>query len=700
MAMPRPDRCERLLVIVWAAGLLCGAACARSSEGVNGDRETQRYEPKKDPQADQALQKAAEVAQSSPKPKAMEAYLDVSRQYAQTTAAQEALYRAGVLAFESGDYLNARKAFNQLLFDNPLFDKALDAKLKLGLSALELHAYRDAYQTLSSLAPRLPPDSAKLALEGAARAAEGAQLYSDSLRLALKLLDEAKTPEEQRLALERLTSLVEGKAGFVEIAEAAQNIPASSPAWPIVTFKLARIYYHLRDWPRLEETLQTFLRQAPQHPFASQAQEMLSRARRRGDTRPKVVGALLQLSGQYKLFGDAVLRGIRLALQGSDVELVVKDTKGDPALAAKAVEELVFDNGAIGILGPLLVDESKRAALVADELQVPILTLTRAERITDWGPNVFRNMLTDAAQADALAQYATKTMGYKSFAVLYPNLPYGIELADQFWDRVVDYGGQIRGAERYGYDQKTFTTEVKKLVGRYYLDDRRDYLERVKEITSSISDPYRRRKALEKLRLSLTPEVDFEALFIPDAWSTVGLIAPALAAEDVITNACDPKDLEKIRKTTGRKDLQTVTLLGSASWSSKKSRNGIPELLERGGKFVMCSIYVDGFFVDSTRPATQRFVSKYQAAYKDEEPPGLLEATGFDSAGMIRKVIDSSGPRTRAEFREQLSALKNFDGATGRTSFNQRREAEKPLFFLTIEREGIREISPTQRPQG
>src|SRR5262249_16934976 len=93
-------------------------------------------------------------------------------------------------------------------------------------------------------------------------------------------------------------------------------------------------------------------------PSSGDALPRPSRPRRRSGTRPKVVGALLQLSGQYKLFGDAVLRGIRLALQGSDIELVVKDTKGDPALAAKAVEELVFDDGAIGILGPLLVDES------------------------------------------------------------------------------------------------------------------------------------------------------------------------------------------------------------------------------------------------------------------------------------------------------------------------------------------------------
>ncbi len=685
--------------VLWGAAALCMGACARSPEGVNGERERPRYQPKKDPAADEALNRAAEAAQTNSKPKAIEAYLNVSKAYAETTAAQEALYRAGVLAFEAGDYVNARKAFNELLYENPLFDKAQDAKLKLGLSALEVHAYRDAYQTLSSVAPRLPADSAKQALEGAERAAEGAQLYADSLRISLKLLDDAKTPQEQQVALDRLTSLIEGKAGFVEIAEAAQNVPTSSPAWPIFTFKLARIYYHLRDWTRLEEMLQSFLRNAPQHPLAPQAQALLSRSRRRSETRPKVVGVVLQLSGQYKLFGDAVLRGIRLALQGSDVELVVKDTQGDPALAGKAVEELAFDDGAIAILGPLLVDESKRAALVADELQVPILTLTRTEKITDFGPNVFRNMLTDAAQADALAQYATKVLGYKNFAVLYPNLPYGIELANQFWDRVGDYGGQMRGAERYAYDQKTFTSEVKKLVGRYYLEDRSDYLDRAKEIGAAVSDPFRKRKALEKLRSSLTPVVDFQALFIPDAWSTVGLIAPALAVEDVITNACDPKDIEKIRKTTG-KDLQTVTLLGSASWSSKKGRTGVPELIERGGKFVMCSVYVDGFFADSSRPATQKFVTKYRGAYKDEEPPGLLEATGFDSAGMIRKVIESSRPRTRGEFREQLAAVKNFEGATGRTSFSQRREAEKPLFFLTIDKDGIREISPTDRPQG
>ena len=275
----------RLCLAVAVSGAL--STCARSPEAVHAREDRPKYEPKKDPAADEALRRASQIAEGSSKQKAAEAYLSVAKAYAETTAAQEALYRAGVLAFESGDYANARKAFNQLLFENPLFDKAQDAKLKLGLAALQVRAYRDAYQTLSSVAPRLSGEEAKTAIAAAGRAAEGAQLYGESLRIALRSVDEAKTAEEQAAAVERLTNLVEGKAGFIDIAEAAQNVRTSSPAWPILTFKLARIYYHLRDWTHLEETLQRFLREAPNHPFAQQAQDLLSRSHRRSEARPR-----------------------------------------------------------------------------------------------------------------------------------------------------------------------------------------------------------------------------------------------------------------------------------------------------------------------------------------------------------------------------------------------------------------------------
>jgi ABC-type branched-subunit amino acid transport system substrate-binding protein len=650
-------------------------------------------EARHDEQADKALAQAIQQAETAPRKQAAESFLAVRKAYPNTTAGQEALYRAGVLFYDSQDYVNARKSFNELLFENPLHPQAQDAKRRLGRAALEVGAYRDAYQMLISQAESAEGPERVQLLEQAAQAAEKAGFFGQALEISVDLAGKAQTPEAQQAAVARVQQLVEGRVGFMDVARVANDLPPSNPAWPVLTFKLARIYYHLRDWTRLEETLNRFLAEAPNHPFAGQARELLARATRRVEVHPKTVGVLLPMTGKYKAVGEAVLRGMKLALSGSDVELVVKDTQGDVNATAQAMEQLAFDEGAIAVLGPITSDESRRAALQAEELQIPLLTLTRQEDITEIGPYVFRNMLTNSAQARAIADFAMKQKGFKSFAMLYPNLPYGVELANDFWDHVVQNGGQVRGAETYDHDQTTFTNEAKKLVGRYYLEDRHDYVEGVREVAQQTSgqDAFRKRKAFEKLKGSVEPIIDFEAIFIPDEWKRVSLVAPALAVEDIVTNACDARDVERIRKTTGKKDLKTVMLLGTNAWSSAKGASGLPELVERGGKFVICSVYVDGFFVDSQRPATQRFVKAYRQAYSSD--PSLLEAYGYDSARMVRQLVDSKqAPKSRADFREALANVKDFDGATGKTTFDDKREAQKPLFLLSVDNKGVTEV--------
>src|SRR6516162_2907760 len=629
-------------------------------------------EIRKDPNADQALAQVDSTARGQPKAKQVEIYLNFRKAYPATTAGEEALYRAGVLSFELGDYVNARTQFNELLFENPLFPQAQDARFKLGLSALELKSYRDAYQTLLPLRDRVPPEQKAQLEDALRRAAEGARLYDQAMRMALQKVEQASTPEERTAALAHVGDLVDAQVASEEVARVQADLSPTHPAWPLLTFKLARVYQHTRDIPKLKSTLQSLLSNAPSSPYTAEAQEMLARADRVGQVRGRTVGVLLPLTGKYKAFGEAVMRGIRLALKGSDVELVVKDTQGDGTRAATAVQDL----------------------------GLPLLTLTRSEDVTDIGPFVFRNMLTYSAQTQALVEWATKVMGYKSFAVLYPNTPYGVEMTNDFWDDVVGRGAAVHGAESYTSDQTTFTSQAKKLVGRYYLEDRRDYFEEVQEATKDVKDSYRRRKAVEKAKSKLDPIVDFEALFIPDEWQRVGLVAPALAVEDIITNTCDPKEIENLKKTTGKKDIRTVTLLGGNGWNSPKNADGIPQLVERGGKFVLCSVFVDGFYADSSREATKRFVRLYGEAYKDTAPT-LLDAVGYDSARMLRQVLDKqTASLDRASVRDALAAIKDFEGATGKTSFNDRREAQKPLFFLTIDPKGIRELQPTDRLSG
>lgn len=688
-----PSRSLSWLVVLSALVML---ACPRPSG--RGSRDL-RVDVKPSPVADQALARAVAVQEAKGRKEAVAAFLDVRKQYPESTAGQDALYRAGMLAFDEGDYATARRALSELVFENPLYPQAIQARLRSGLAAVELKSWRDAYQTLSSLVDKLEGADRRRAEEGLARAAIGNQQFGEALKLALRRVDEASGEEARQTALTELEAVVESKTPFVALAEAWHDLPRAHPAWPMLTFKLARVYYHLRDWPRLDETLQVLLREAPASEWAAPAQELLTRVSRRAVVRPKAVGVLLPMSGKYKAFGDATLRGLQLALKNSEVELVVRDSQGDPTVTAKLVEQLAFDDGVIAIIGPLLSDDARRAALMAEELQVPLLTLSRQEDITQIGPHIFRTMVTNSQQADALADYAMGTLGYKTFAVLHPNTPFGVELTNAFWDAIEKRGGQLRGVESYDHDQKTFTEEAKKLVGRYYLEDRSDYYERLRDIREKDLDEFRRRKAVEKMKSALDPVIDFEALLIPDSWQQVSLVAPALAVEDMITNACDRRDLERIHRTTGKERMKTVTLLGPSTWNSPKGASGDPMLIERGGKYVLCSVYVDSFYEGSDRPATRAFVSAFRDAHKDATIT-LLDAVAWDTGALVRSIIEKSQPSTRGAFRDQLQAVKGFQGATGTISFDDRREAQRQMFLLNITPKGVKELSPSQRPEG
>ncbi len=674
---------------------LCLCACPKPA-GPTGSGT--KVDVKKDATADEALARAITIADSKSRKEGIEALLLVRKSYPETTAGQDALYRVGVLAFEEGDYALARKSLGELLFENPLHPNANDARLKSGLAAVEQKAYRDAYQTLSTLIDRLEGEDKKIAEAALLRAAAGSQQYGEALKGALKAVDTATTPEETKKALANLEDVVETKTTFLAIAEAWNDLPKAHPGWPLITFKMARVYYHLRDWTRLDEALKSLINTAPDSPYTPDAKALLERLSKRSVVKAKSIGAVLPMSGKYKAFGETTMRGLQLALKGSDIELIVKDTQGDPTLTSKLVEQLAFDDGVIAIIGPLLAEDAKRGALVAEELQVPLITLSRADGLTDIGPHIFRSMVTNAQQAEALADYAMTTLGYKTFAILHPNTPFGVELSNEFWDAIEKRGGQIRGVESYDHDQKTFTEEARRLAGRYYLEDRADYSEKMRAIREASTDEFRRRKAVEKMKASLEPVIDFEAMLIPDSWQQVSLVAPALAVEDIITNACDKKDLERIQKTTGKDKLKTVTLLGPSTWSSPKGTSGDPQLMERGGKYVLCSVYVEAFYETSDRPSTRAFVSAFRETYKDASIT-LLDAVGFDSGAMVRSIIEKNAPTSRASFRELLQHLKDFQGATGSLTMDDAREARRQLYLLNITTKGVKEVTP-KRPEG
>jgi ABC-type branched-subunit amino acid transport system substrate-binding protein len=613
--------------------------------------------------------------------------------YRGVAPAANALHDAALAWREANRSDAAARALGTLLTEHPLYPRAVEAKYLLALVELDLGRPRDALATLGPLHDKLPEP---LRAEAAARAADAALAAgadADAVRW-LAVLVRTSPPEGRPEALRRAADAVD-RLPFLDVAKLREELPQDSPVQEALAMKLARIHLHLRDYARAQEAAREVFLRWPDGPYAADAKAIVERISRLTFVRPNVLGVAVPLSGPYKRWGDAILQGVGLALEGSPVRLAVRDTRGEPDGAAAALEALALEEGAILVVGGVTNAEAERAAAAAEELQLPFVSLSKQDGLTQAGPHVFQNMLTASAQAKALVDLAMGRRSMKRFAILYPSVTYGVELANAFWDEVEARGGEIRGAETYPADRTTFTPLVKDLVGKLYLDERTDWQEQQKEISEKEKDPFRRRKALDRARDRLEPITDFDAIFIPDFAKNVRLIAPALAVEDVVTQTCEPEEVQRIRKTTGRPNLQPVQLLGANGWND-------PALFDMApggpGRHVRCAMFVDGFFVGSARPETKRFVEAWARKYPGQTPT-ILEASAHDAAKMARQVIEGR-PATREALRDSLARLKGFKGATGDIAMGPDRTPVKELFFLTVGREGVREMTQEELGAG
>ncbi|HYA14262.1 MAG TPA: penicillin-binding protein activator [Syntrophales bacterium] len=352
------------------------------------------------------------------------------------------------------------------------------------------------------------------------------------------------------------------------------------------------------------------------------------------------IGCVLPLTGQYAAAGNRALDAIILAagvfdpLVKSPIKLIIEDSKSQPEGAKTAVNKLALKDGVICILGPLGNTEALEAAKEAQKLKIPIITLTRKERITDIGDYVFRSYMTNSMQIETLVKYVTEELGLTRFAVLYPDDNYGREMDMLFGKEVKRQEGEIRKELSYDKTQTDFGDEIKEIIG-------------LKKVSS---------KAKEKdVKDDNKPDIDFDALFIPDSPGSIRMIVPQLAFYNVINSG--------------------VKLLGTSIWDS-------PDILKAEGNHLEGAVFTDGFCLNSFSPETNDFIDIFYADYSRE--PDVMEALVYDAASMIIKVIKEDETETRTQFRDSLLRLKNYRGVTGKISFSGMRDAQKNIFILTI----------------
>jgi len=628
---------------------------------------------------------------------ALKAFRQVIDRYDQSAAADEARFLEGQTLARAGKLQEAQAKLTDLLEKHPNTSFKKEAALELSAVQTKLGNTQEAAEAMRTAVSQMSDAEKQQAARSIADAYARTGEPGEAARFAARALEAAQTPEERAARLVDYEKALHAAPGPA-VAQLVADLDRRSAAWPPAALKLARLQLHAGDRAHADELARQILSEVNTGPVAQGAQSIQLALSSAGNVRPNLIGIVLPLTGEYKALSDLMLNAMALAVDLQNrggVQVSIKDSKGEPDAAAQAVEELVRE-GAVAILGPIALAEGQAAAVRAQQLGVPILSLSRAEGLTQIGEYVFRDMPTNSAQARAIAQYAQKKLGVRSFGILQPDSSYGEEVTRYFWDALEAGGSAVTAYDHYPQRTTTFKPFVQRLVGRTQedLDGRKEFSDEAEKIKQQITNPYQQRRALTALRNQSAPVVDFDALFIPDSARTVRLIAPAIAAEDVITSGCDQRELEVVRKTTrNEKNLRPVQLLGTNLW------NNADLVDERIGaaKYVQCSIFADSFFAQSQRRATRKFVEDYDAAY--HRAPGFLEAHAYDGAAILRKVVEERRPQSRDEMRNALAGMgRAFDGATGDTVFGRDREAQKPLFWLWINRGTIQEFDPEGPP--
>ncbi|MEJ2219999.1 MAG: penicillin-binding protein activator [Desulfobacterales bacterium] len=598
-------------------------------------------------------------------PQSLEAYRAYVEQYPDRPLAPAAFMKIGKINSILGNYVESRRAYNHLISEYPRSSFSPDARVEILFTLYQEGAYsaviEQSFDVLRSL-DSTPHIFRTYAMVGDAYLALGSPIDAFKYYLEARLL--ASEIEREAINQKIKTSIAQlDSATILELLKSAEiNLPRG-----YLMFQLGLNYAMEEKFDDALMAFEKFLDQYPDHENAVIVEDLIKQIKESALFNRYTVGCLLPLSGPYQAVGLQALKGIELALErfsvqsgGSQMNIIVKDSHGDPDQTRLAMQELVAEKVA-AIIGPIVTAEV--AAAEAQANGIPIITLTQKDNITTIGDYVFRNFITPEMQIKALTDFTTNILGLNRFAILYPDETYGITFMNLFWDRLLENGGKIVGVEAYNPQHTDFADPIKKLVGLYY-----DLPEDLREVdlynveedenqreTDSLFDQEISNEDQEIKIEDEGPEaiVDFDAIFIPDSPRTAGLIVPQLAFYDV-------KD---------------IYLLGTNLWHSDL-------LIEMAHKYVQGAIMPDGFFAESLAPAVQDFVRVFEETY--QEKPGFIEAVVYDSAMLVFGVLNQPDLRFRSELKNALLNLTLFPGITGPTYFDEEGDAQKQLYLLRI----------------
>jgi branched-chain amino acid transport system substrate-binding protein len=334
------------------------------------------------------------------------------------------------------------------------------------------------------------------------------------------------------------------------------------------------------------------------------------------------LGGVFPLTGDVPSIGSAMENGAKLAIKeindaggvlGKKLELVSEDDQNQAATAPNAITKLITQDKVSAVVGTYASKCSIPMASVAKDSKVVMITpvSTNEKVTTEGGDYVFRACFIDPLQGKVGAQFAAENLKAKKVAMLYDvGNDYCVGISKEFKKNFEAAGGTIAYEKTYNAgesDFKAFLTEIK--------------------------------------------ELNVDVLYLPDNYSTVGLIAKQAREIGI-----------------------TAKFLGSDSW-------GDLGVVKVGGDAVEGAYFTDHLSLKSDNAAIKKFAENYTKEYKSE--PSTFAVLSYDSVYIVAEAIKKAGSTDEAAIKDAMAKI-DADCGTTHYKFDEKHNPIKSVVINKI----------------
>lgn len=184
------------------------------------------------------------------------------------------------------------------------------------------------------------------------------------------------------------------------------------------------------------------------------------------------VGAILAVTGPASFLGGPEARTLEMLVEqtnaagginGKKVELVIKDSGGNPEKAISFAKQLIEEEQVVAVLGPSTSGETMKIKKIFEQAQTPLISCAAAEVIVNpVAQYVFKTPQKDSYAAQKIFQNM-KAMGISKIAVLAGNTGFGKAGKQQLLKLAPEMGIQIVETEVYDKKTKDLSAVVAKI---------------------------------------------------------------------------------------------------------------------------------------------------------------------------------------------------------------------------------------------